>query len=142
MRGGVALQPDVDEYSHGDKFNYMMPRAWAITQCRADNECVVGGAGRKNSTKLFTLPPNIYLTMGFKVLPGNCRRGAAAGVGVAAADTLNEMAHGTHAHIQLKGIAGREKGKQHEINVINFKHRDDKLLWDFSSKCCQCRAAV
>lgn len=52
----------------------------------------------------------------------------------------NEMAHG--AHTQWKSIAGQEKGKQHEINVINFKHRDDKLLWDFGSKCCQCRAAA
>lgn len=99
-RGGVALQPDVDEYSHGDKFNYMMPRAWAITQCRADNEYGEGGEGRKTSTKLFTLPPNIYSTMGFKVLPGNCRREATAGAGAGAVatDTLNEMVHGTHIY--------------------------------------------
>lgn len=25
-----------------------------------------------------------------------------------------------------------KKEKQHEINVINFKHRDDKLLWELA----------
>lgn len=35
----------------------------------------------------------------------------------------------------------RRIGKQHKINVINFKHRDDKLLWDSGSKCCQCQRA-